>query len=389
MNIGLRCVLAFVACVFTLNAAPSAKLIGIFKVSDRPVAIFEIREQGGPAERPFLEVGERYGAWEMLEVNAAAGTATVEWRKTNRFILHLRADELPEPAGPVAFNGASLREVLWVYQELTGRTVIHSPILVHSSINLETAPGQPLEDCARQIEKVLRGKGTVLKTHGKEFAFAVPAKQEEEIELIPDPPPPAAEQAAAAQETFPSGLIKFIDGDYLQAVDVYSELVGRTVLWAPVASRCKVTVKSQTRLSRSQAAWLIQSTLALGGLAIVPSGEKFAYVVPSNKTQALPELDATRIAAKVKTPDSPPEHLVIRQGDAESLLKSYSLLLGREALPVPSEVSKRHFSLRTQAPLSAAERAFALEAIAALNGFGFDLVGTDQVAIRTAPAKSR
>ena len=390
VNMGRCWVLVSLACALELNAAPSVKLTGIVNVLDRPVAILDIREQGRPANQPFLKAGESDGAWEMLEVDAAAGTAAVQWNKTNRFILHLRADEIPQPNGPVTFNGTSLREVLWVYQALTGRTVIHSPTLVHSSINLETVPGQSLEECARQIEKVLSGKGTVLRTRGKEFAFAFPAKQEKAIELIPDPPPAPAPKQDDTEEIFPPGLIKFIDADAFQIVEVYSELAGggRTALWSPVAPHCKVTVKSQAQLTRSQALWLIQAGLALGGLAIVPSGDKFAYAMPSDKAQAIPTLDLATIAAKIKK-QSGAEYLKIDIGDARLLLETYSAILGREALPVPAEVPKMRFSLHTHAPLSAAERAFALEAMAALNGLGFDLVGTDQVAIRTAPAKSR
>jgi general secretion pathway protein D len=88
---------------------------------------------------------------------------------------------------------------------------------------------------------------------------------------------PGAADAAAGkeEEVFPPGLIKFSDADIGQVLEIYQELTGRTVLKPNSLPAVKVTIRSQTQLTRSEAIHALDSILSLNGVAMVPQGEKF------------------------------------------------------------------------------------------------------------------
>ena len=369
----------------TLTAAPSVKLTGIANLPDHPVALLEIREERRGARLPILRAGQVEEGCKLIEIDPAAGTATVQ---LGEVVSPLRLSGTHQPNGRLNFNGASLRQALDIYQRLTGRNVVQAPNLVHFPVQLQSAPGTSLEDAAREIEKVLKRNETLLQRRGEQFAFAILPKHQAIVEKIPEPPSPAPPNSSG--ETFPPGLMKFTDADVSQVLDVYSELAGRTILRPNALPSQKVTLKSHTSLTRPQAIWMLEASLRLGGVTIAPSGDKFTFVVPADRAGGVPAVDLTAVEAKIKKP-SEPGHLNIHEGTIQDLLNTYSAVLGREPLPIPPEVPRTEFSLRTQAPLTVVEKAFALEAIAALNYLAFDVVGTDHVAIRhsTMPPRSK
>jgi general secretion pathway protein D len=69
-----------------------------------------------------------------------------------------------------------------------------------------------------------------------------------------------------------------------QLLDIYAELVGRTLLRAnagpsSVPSTTTITLKTQTKLTRSEAIVALETILGMNGITIVPIGDKFAKVV--------------------------------------------------------------------------------------------------------------
>ena len=86
-----------------------------------------------------------------------------------------------------------------------------------------------------------------------------------------------------AEEVFPPGLIKFQDADITQVLEVYQELTGRTVMRPNSLPATKVTIRSQTPLTRKEAIQALDSILSLNGVAMIPQGEKFVKAVPSTQ----------------------------------------------------------------------------------------------------------
>jgi general secretion pathway protein D len=69
-----------------------------------------------------------------------------------------------------------------------------------------------------------------------------------------------------------------------QLLDIYADLVGRTLLRATagassVPATTTITLKTQTKLTRSEAIIALETILGMNGVTIVPIGEKFAKVV--------------------------------------------------------------------------------------------------------------
>ncbi len=76
------------------------------------------------------------------------------------------------------------------------------------------------------------------------------------------------------------GVIKFQEADLLQVLDVYQELTGRTILRPTALPAQKISIRSQTPLTRKEAVQALDSILALNGVTMIPQGEKFVKAVP-------------------------------------------------------------------------------------------------------------
>ncbi len=82
-------------------------------------------------------------------------------------------------------------------------------------------------------------------------------------------------------EILPPGMIKFQDTDISQVLDIYQELTGRTVLRPASLPASKITIRSQTPLTRAEAIHALDSILAMNQVSMIPQGEKFVKAVPA------------------------------------------------------------------------------------------------------------
>ena len=86
--------------------------------------------------------------------------------------------------------------------------------------------------------------------------------------------------AAQSEETIPAGTINFQGVDVNQVLEVYAQLVGRTLLHANLPD-AKIVLKTQTPLTKSEAIQALQAVLALNGISLVNIGDKFVKVLAS------------------------------------------------------------------------------------------------------------
>jgi general secretion pathway protein D len=113
---------------------------------------------------------------------------------------------------------------------------------------------------------------------------------------------------AAQEEMIPAGNINFQGVDVSQVLEVYAQLVGRTLLRANLPA-ATIVLKTETPLTKSEAIEALQAVLAMNNISVVNVGDKFVKVLastdaltagqkPDNDTAAsLPELGSvlTRI----------------------------------------------------------------------------------------------
>ena len=101
----------------------------------------------------------------------------------------------------------------------------------------------------------------------------------------------AALAAAQPEETIPPGTINFQGVDVNQVLEIYAQLVGRTLLRAQLPD-AKIVLKTQTPLTKSEAIQALQAVLALNNISVINIGDKFVKVLPSDQANtAAAELD--------------------------------------------------------------------------------------------------
>ena len=91
--------------------------------------------------------------------------------------------------------------------------------------------------------------------------------------LPPDP---------SMQEIIPPGLIDFQGVDVSQVLEVYAQLVGRTLLRASLP-QASIVLKTETPLTKGEAIQALQAVLALNGVAVINVGDKFVKVLPTDQ----------------------------------------------------------------------------------------------------------
>ncbi|MGH7988663.1 MAG: secretin N-terminal domain-containing protein, partial [Limisphaerales bacterium] len=101
----------------------------------------------------------------------------------------------------------------------------------------------------------------------------------------PAAPPDMNAPAAPAdnppgEEMIPAGNINFQGVDVNQVLDVYAQLVGRTVLRAGLPA-AQIVLKTETPLTKTEAIQALQAVLALNGISLINIGDKFVKAVPA------------------------------------------------------------------------------------------------------------
>ncbi len=96
---------------------------------------------------------------------------------------------------------------------------------------------------------------------------------------------------AAPEEMIPAKTINFQGVDVSQVLEVYAQLVNRTILRANLPE-AKIVLKTQTPLTKTEAIQALQAVLALNGISVVNIGDKFVKVLQSDQaTTAGAEFD--------------------------------------------------------------------------------------------------
>ncbi len=92
-------------------------------------------------------------------------------------------------------------------------------------------------------------------------------------------PSPAA--ASSADDTIAAKMIDFRAADLPQVLTIYAELVNRTILRATLPEQTKITLTTQTAITKAEAIEALDAVLGMNGVAMVNVGEKFVKAVPS------------------------------------------------------------------------------------------------------------
>jgi len=385
------------SCIAADPLAP--KLLGIVSTENRKRALLEVKEQSPwgaiVTRKPILAEGERDGTFAVTAIDEKTATVSIQHGGET---LTVRLEQAPgeELADrTLNFRSAGMDQVLDIYQSLIDRTVI-SKVQIWPDITLKSGAGLSAQKTAALLTNAFSDKGIVVRLSGKNFAFVVQADRAGELSALSEPPPPESQLRVlqrkalstvgiqkVAPYSFSAGMIKFQASDLLQVLDIYQDLTGRTILRPQSLPPGKISVRSQTPLTRNQVIWMLDTLLLVQtGVAMKPEGDKFVFAVPKERKGGLPKFNARTTAAKAKAVSSlPPGAMKFQDADIQQMVQVYAGLAGRKALPLAPDMPHITFSIRSQQPFSPAEAMFALEAVAALNNARLELVGENGVQI--------
>jgi general secretion pathway protein D len=152
----------------------------------------------------------------------------------------------------------------------------------------------------------------------------------------PGAAPPAAAKKPDENDIFPAGLIKFQEADINQVLEIYQELTGRTVLKPATVPAVKISIRTQTELTRAEAVQALDSILSLNGVSMIPQGEKFI--------KALAEAQAGTGAGQIN--DLPPE-LLPNSGTYVTHVVQLKNATPNDILPILQPFSKAPNSILT------------------------------------------
>jgi hypothetical protein len=378
------CLLAGVAQSRAEEPLATVTVTGIVHFEGTNRALLEISPRPGrPLVKPILAKGERVEGIEVREIDEQSGRVRISNGGVET--VYVVENAVPELTGRTFnFKSANSAQVLETYQELSGRTVIASPGLPGANLSLKSEK-LSRAGAVTMLEESLRTKGILLVPRGTKFVFAVRPAEVDRLTFIPEPPLPTPNE-----DIFPPGLMKFLDTDLAQALEIYQELTGRTALEVIRRTHPKISFRTQTELSRAEAIWVMTASFALADIAVVPHGEKFVFVLPGVETAQAPVIEVNPAVAQIQRKDPlPPGLIKFTQAGLEQVLPVYASLLEREPLPLDRTTPAVRLSIRSQTALTPAEAVFAFDALAAINGLKFVLEGDKQVKIIPAALARR
>jgi general secretion pathway protein D len=103
--------------------------------------------------------------------------------------------------------------------------------------------------------------------------------------LVTATPKTASTNSAPPEAMIPAGNINFQGVDVSQVLDVYAQLVGRTMLRAGLPA-AQIILRTETPLTKTEAIQALQAVLALNGIALVNVGDKFVKVLPIDQANS-------------------------------------------------------------------------------------------------------
>ncbi|HNR71075.1 MAG: hypothetical protein KA122_04485 [Verrucomicrobia bacterium] len=91
---------------------------------------------------------------------------------------------------------------------------------------------------------------------------------------------PSRGSAASLEAPLPEGMIDFREADLKQVLDIYSDMVQRTVLRPATLPAPTITLSTRGHLTLGEGIQALEAVLALNGIVMVNVGEKFVKALP-------------------------------------------------------------------------------------------------------------
>jgi mono/diheme cytochrome c family protein len=271
------------------NAVPNPRLAGIINFPYRKSAVLE--RVAGSGRYFILNPNESHGGVQLAKIMPRKGTVRV-WisgqtspvtlklnsppaqtakQNSRGFLYRLFHSSLAEHYG-VALDNANTDLVLFLYAQLTGRTLLRSPRLPALEFNLNTTSNSAAQ-LRNNIQKALADHGIAAIPHGEKFLLVVPGSEAAtELPHLPEFKPATSTNGGAK---FPGGLIINLPNVPLSEVaELYAKLTGgRPESLASLPTNSLVNFTTQTVLSEAECAYALETLLTLHRRTPVTAGD--------------------------------------------------------------------------------------------------------------------
>jgi hypothetical protein len=178
----------------------------------------------------------------------------------------------------IQFENAGAPEVLNMYQELCGRTVIQASSLASRQITVKESKRSRTE-ATQFLEDALTKANVKLVTEGRKFVYAVPADSKQ---VLPKFDLSAmTNKLGKATEVYQPGLLRLVDCQPQNFLEIYAALARRKALTltAPVPQTI-VNFHTQTDMTRAEAVFALEGLAAVNGLQFQMVGDDQVALVP-------------------------------------------------------------------------------------------------------------
>ena len=141
-----------------------------------------------------------------------------------------------------------------------------------SLTNAPAGPAAPAPAAGSVVPSTNRSSIAIPSSGGTSSGIALPSNPTNIVVAVPT--------GAAPEETVPPGMIDFRGADIKEVLQLYAELVNRTVLRVATLPAQPIILRTQTDLTKREAIQALDAVLALNGITMVNMGEKFVKAVP-------------------------------------------------------------------------------------------------------------
>jgi len=266
------------------ESASPPRLAGFVSLADRPCVVLEVAvPRHATASLLILSEGQREGDVEVTRIAPDKGSVELRLQGTSSTTVRLQnATNLPVPG--IVFEDVGINAVLQLFAQFTNRSLLRWPHLPPTSFSLRSSAKDPA-GASRVLAQALVAEKLSIIPDGDKFLMIVPESETARVrphapsvkgspETETKTPAATPDSGAGGQEIIAPGMIDFRGADLWQVADVYSLLVGRKL---DLSERPQISgiisIRTQTRITKEDAIYALETLLHWSGINLVPVGE--------------------------------------------------------------------------------------------------------------------
>ena len=231
------------------------------------------------------------------------------------------------------------------------------------------------------IASALKEKDVLIKPQGDKFL--VVARESDVGRVTPETKEASDALASAmaqatglkADELLPAGMVNFPETDLNQVLQIYQDLVNRTVIRPTTLPAQQIRFFNFTPLKRSELIYALTATLALNGVSVMPAGEKFVFVFSAFQKDTATEILARKPAAIAAGTNSIPAGSINLMAAALPVVAGLYREISGQALELNADLPKVWIVFKSQTALTPDEALQGLEYALAWNRLVIEKAG--------------